>query len=326
MNRNFIGSLSTSVAIVLFAGCGGPTGNPAPHVATALAKQSQIVRHGKSWMSKGASDSDLLYVSNTGDDTFLTYVFVFSYPSGTLVGTLTGFENPGALCVDKVGDVFVPDQNAPDIVEYAHGGTTPIQTLQETDRPTACAIDPTTGNLAVSSYNRFVSIYKNATGMPTYYSAPFPAIFATYDTLGNLFISGPENQGDLVVAELPSGGTSFETIKLDRPSRFPPGGLQWYGNHLVLCQLGPSQYECCGSLWRFIIKGSKGRHAGHFRIKGDVTDFYIYRSHVITTLYDYITINTYPKRQGSPQLIKSPGGGSYGVVVSPASSFARRQL
>jgi hypothetical protein len=312
---------------VLLVGCGGS--QPPIAAPGAMPQRSAITQHaarGKSWMSKGASDTDLLYVSNTGDDTFRTDVFVFSYPAGTLLGTLTGFQNPGALCVDKIGDVFVPDQNADNIVEYAHGGTTPIQTLQGTDRPTACAVDPTTGNLAVTSYNHSVSLYKGATGTPTSYSAPFSALFATYDAGGNLFISGPENRGDLVVGELPSGGKSFESVTLDRPSRFPSGGLQWYGNHLVLGQLGPPQYECCGSLFRFIIKGSNGRHAGRFRIKSDIADFYIYEAHVITTLYDHIRIDTYPKRQGSPQLIRSPGGGSYGVVVSPASSFAHRQV
>jgi len=70
-----------------------------------------------SWMTPDAKLRELLYVS---DDA--TYdVYVFSYPQGKLVGTLTGFAAPGSLCSDAQGDVFIPNVLTSTIVEYAHG-------------------------------------------------------------------------------------------------------------------------------------------------------------------------------------------------------------
>ncbi len=69
---------------------------------------------GHSWMAAGAKKRDLLYVSDVG-----TYdVDVYSYPRGTQVGVLRGFNFPGGECVDKQGDVFVTNTFGQDIYEY----------------------------------------------------------------------------------------------------------------------------------------------------------------------------------------------------------------
>ncbi len=108
-----------------------------------------------------ARNIDLLYVSKYDD------VDVFSYPAGKRVGTLTGFQSPGGLCVDKAGDVFVTNFGASNIVEYAHGGTKPIATLSDPyQEPDDCSVDPTTGNLAVANIGGSVSIYEGARGHP----------------------------------------------------------------------------------------------------------------------------------------------------------------
>ncbi len=126
----------------------------------------------QSWIAPEAKRRGLLYISDGS-----TYdVYVYAYPGGKLVGTLTGFTEPAGECVDKVGDVFITSQTfsgTGTIYEYAHGGTQPIQTLNDAaGNPRGCSVDRTTGNLAVSNFASLsgggsVSIYTNAQGTPT---------------------------------------------------------------------------------------------------------------------------------------------------------------
>ncbi|MGA8474385.1 MAG: hypothetical protein WB681_04900, partial [Candidatus Cybelea sp.] len=75
-------------AAAMLAGCGGsqpPIGAPG-----AMPQTSAITTHaaqGTSWMLPGASSQDLLYISSNDRGS----VYVYSYPQGSLVGTLTGF-------------------------------------------------------------------------------------------------------------------------------------------------------------------------------------------------------------------------------------------
>src|SRR5580692_9952337 len=75
---------------------------------------------GKSWMSPAAkARPSLLYITNQGNGT--ATVYTYSNGSGlALQGTLTGFQQPTQPCVDKAGDVFIPDYLASTITEYAH--------------------------------------------------------------------------------------------------------------------------------------------------------------------------------------------------------------
>src|SRR6202042_651602 len=115
---------------------------------------------GKSWMKPGTSGGDLVYISS-----YANAVYVYSYPAGPLVGTLTGFNNPIGLCSDAKGNVWVTNASGGNIVEYAHGGTSPIATLQDSGQtPEDCAVDPTTGNLAVADLYSNAAIYTNDQG------------------------------------------------------------------------------------------------------------------------------------------------------------------
>src|SRR5579863_7916707 len=57
--------------------------------------------HAISWMDPNASEQNLLYVSDMAEN-----VYVFAYPRGELVGTLTGLIAPLGECADSSGDVF----------------------------------------------------------------------------------------------------------------------------------------------------------------------------------------------------------------------------
>jgi hypothetical protein len=183
-------------------------------------------------MSPEATKQSLLYVSSvlTND------VYVYAYSTQQLVGTLTGFSTPYGLCADKKGDVWVVNDGASDLLEYAYGGTAPIRTLSDPgEYPEGCAVDPTTGNLAVTNFYSTsgggnVAIYAHAKGTPKVYTASgFENYrFCGYDPSGNLYIDGVSGSETFVFAYLAKGASQFANIDLEQKIEWP-GGVQWDG-------------------------------------------------------------------------------------------------
>jgi hypothetical protein len=208
--------------IALLTNCGGTT--PA-FGAPAATTQS------RTWMLPEAKGENLLYAA-TGAD-----VYVLSYPGGKLVGELGVAGNN--ICADKHGDVFVPEGGY-QVAEYAHGGNSPIQVLYDGDIPLGCAVDPKSGNLAVTNEGSGageVAIFPDAKGPSQWYrdSAIGTYGLCGYDDKGNLFLdgtSGDDGGGD-VFAELPKGSSNFTNYTLD--ARFDPyGSVQWDGSYITL--------------------------------------------------------------------------------------------
>jgi hypothetical protein len=114
------------LAIALLAGCGGsqpPIGAPG-----TMPQSHAIATHadrGTSWMLPEAKSDDLLYVAQAGDR---EGVWVFSFPQGKLLGKLIGISDAFGLCSDGSGNVFVTEADAGEgeVLEYAHGGTSPL--------------------------------------------------------------------------------------------------------------------------------------------------------------------------------------------------------
>ena len=120
-------ALRAGIAAALLAGCGGPQ-PPVGAPGGTLQDQTSWVRpdRGESSMESSASKT-LLYVDDdTSNDTY-----VFDYPSGKLVGNLTGFYDPKGMCVDQKGDVYISNSQYGLLIEYAHGGTKPINIYQD---------------------------------------------------------------------------------------------------------------------------------------------------------------------------------------------------
>ncbi|MBV8068134.1 MAG: hypothetical protein JO113_09150 [Candidatus Eremiobacteraeota bacterium] len=260
------------------------------------------------------SRGDLLYVS----DIFSANVYVLSYPAGRLVQTLTGFSSPNGLCVDRSGDVFITDQ-AGQIVEYAHGGTSPIKTLGDKQYPIACSVDPTTGNLAVADESKNVSVYPNASGGPTTYSIPFVPVFCAYDDSGDLFADSSGAPG-VPIAELQKGGSTFQIVHYNKPNRGEPAGLQWDGYHLAVGTASTYQRQCCGRIYRFTIRGLHGKPAGSMHLLGGLASFFIDGSTaVVATGFKNIALYHYPEGDRPTRVIKERFQ-SYSLVVSHAPS------
>lgn len=227
------------------------TGAAAPFVLDAIPGEP-----GRSWMLPEAKSETLLYVS----DIDANRVDVYSYPKLKAVGQLSAdMLSPDGLCTDAQGDVFVVmnTPNVNDVVEFAHGGTTPIQTLQDPGQiAISCSVDPVTGNLAVTNVENIsygagsISIYPKATGYPTNYAdskmaAPY---FCAYDDKGNLYVdglAGGPSDGPFELAEIPKGKSTFTPVTLKDTTINFPGDLLWDGKYL---DVADQEYAVNGSV------------------------------------------------------------------------------
>jgi hypothetical protein len=246
--------LCTCALIASFESCGQGQQPPAslnPSLRTGLVPD--------------AVNNDLVYVS----DTYTVIVSVYSW-YGKLLGTLTGFGEPAGLCSDARGNVFVADVLASEIAEYAHNGALRIKTLKDPGQePLACAVDPLTGNLAVtneksaSSGPGSISIYLKAKGRPKIYSSPSLryASFCGYDSRGNLFADGDDVDNDFVLVELHKGGANLSTVKLNAHVGVP-GAVQWDGKYLTVADRGSDV------IYRAQVSGSMAKVQGQTKLSG----------------------------------------------------------
>jgi hypothetical protein len=276
-------ALGICLAAAMLAGCGGsqpPIGAPGAMAQNRAAAAHPD--HSGSWMLPEAKSEALLYLS-AGQGGESGFVKVFSYPQGKLVGTVTGLYEPFGECVDSSGDVFVvayanPSLNASNIYEYAHGGTTPIATLNDPGVGWGCSVDPTTGNLAVTggdpSYpdEGAVAIYAAAQGTPTmYYSSAFKAFGnCGYDNTGNLYLDGALVSTQIGFARLAGGSQSIQTISLNKPI-YTVGGflpsVQWDGNNVTISSFPNKEGTGTLLIYQLKISGNSATVKGTSELK-----------------------------------------------------------
>jgi len=231
-------------------GCGA---SQVPGTLGAAPADSTAQQSVRSWIKPGSTSGDLLYVGGDSQSAGPT-TFILTYPEGQLVGGI-GMVS-GGMCSDNSGNVYMTSRNA--VIEYAHGGTTPIATYRIPGASTyQCAVDSTTGNLAVTfdcppcGYED-LAIFPQGSNTSTRYDAP-DAYTVTYDNQGDLFLAGYSGSQ---LAELPSGSSTFTTITLNQTIS-EPGQVQWDGTYVTLQDL-----RSPGEIYRFSISGSAGTVVG----------------------------------------------------------------
>lgn len=221
-----------------------------------------------------AKSDDLMYVLFAK----ATRLHFFSFPRGKHVGTIKGLSDPGGLCTDRAGNVFVTDAGTQHIVEYQQGGSTPIRRIRDNGYgPNGCAINPRNGDLAVANYCAgarevsgecagghpvAVTVFKRAGGAPHVYSnAAFEHFFfCGYDPHGNLFVDGLGNSGKHLLGELSDGGAKLKVIRVKGMGY--PGGVQWDGKYITV-----GNYQA-GIINRYVIVGSVGVIVGSTTLDG----------------------------------------------------------
>ncbi len=293
------------VSLAFLIGCAGTQpsiGTPGPTV------QGRGVTAGTS--------GDLLYAASPST------LFVFTYPKPRHVSEITLPElGDGQVCSDASGNVFAPvGSSTKEIVEYAHGGSQPIKILSSPARsnPYACAVDPATGDLAVTNDNfaprGSVEIYKNGSGTPqTYHLRGFTPYFCAYDNHSDLFVTGI---GKYTLAVLRNGSSQFTRIAL----KFGlSDGIQWDGSYITLSR--PHK----DAIYRVKVQGNKGHIAGITQLTGakdgtDLYQFWIQGSELIRPSGKYNTqvgLWHYPAG-GAPirLIVHFPRNGVAGATVS----------
>jgi hypothetical protein len=239
-------SLWFSVVAVVLSGCGGSQSQIAPLGALpgSVTTASHPQATSRSRVLPGSS-GDLIYAVGGCGGTC-----VVSYPDGVLVGTLA--TSGLGVCSDNQGNVFI--SNDTQVVEYAHGGTTPVATLDlPGNMAVGCSVDPTTNNLAIvfRGSGGDIAIFLNEGGSPTLYASGIDSFYCGYDAYGNLFVDGFTDKSgpQPALAEMTNGGTSFNPLTIS-PYIGQPGQVQWDGKYMT--------YETVdtGKIKRLSISGS----------------------------------------------------------------------
>ena len=306
-----------ALATFMFSGCGGA-------LPSASQTFSQAGAHAKrtSWILPSAKKGSLMYISDEEESA----VYVYTYPKGKLVGSLSVGSAAG-MCTDAKGDVWIASPSNNEVVEYAHGGTTPITTLALTNQViVGCAFDPTSGALAVTSQCEdirgdcvqpgSVFVYSDITKPAQQYSIPevSTADFCGYDAKGNLFVDGyVDPSGPTILGELSKGSNAVESISLSRPI-YTPGGIQWDGKHLAIGDVTAGN-EITSAVYQFDVKGTKATAVGTTPLHGtnQVLQFWIQGSTLVAPNSSFgstpsdARLYKYPKG-GSPTLVIDPGG------------------
>jgi hypothetical protein len=211
-----------------------------------------------------AKSEDLLYVTNYSE------VSVLTYPEGRRVGVLKGFFSAAGECVDHDGNVFVGNEEPVGVYEYAHGSSKRIgRFLTKHAGAIGCAVDPTTGNLAVTGSSSSVNIFEPGRKQPLLITDPkmFSNVFCTYDHKGDLFVGGTSNaSGGLRLAELRVGTRKFVGINIGSTID-PTQNIQWVGNDLSMVSFTGKPEHKKIALVQLAINGSQATQIGTTPLK-----------------------------------------------------------
>ncbi|MGB8151890.1 MAG: hypothetical protein WCE97_11935, partial [Candidatus Cybelea sp.] len=253
-----------AAAVLLLAGCGG-----GPQLGSSPTQRSAPLRLApdRSWMASEAKQGDLAYVGG-----FYGGVSAFTYPGLEYVYSISGVPDASGMCSAKSGNWWAVASGSDEVLEYAHGGTKPLKTLSENvGESAACAVDPTTGNLAITILGRSeVVLFTGGSGSGTTISDGLSSsYFDGYDDKGDLFVDGVTSSDSYGVVELPKGSSTFETITLSHSLEFP-GGIQWHDKYLAV---GDQEAHV---IYHFAIRVTNAKAIGATDLGGssDVVQFY----------------------------------------------------
>lgn len=298
-------------SIILISGCAGLQSTIG---GAGTMPQAPIGARARLQMPANVKLGDLVYLSGYGQDTY-----ILSFPKGELVGQIGG---GGHLCPDNAGNVWIggyPNGTSDEMVEFSHGGTTPIKTLDLPDRVYNCAVDHTTGNLAVIFGDHGVDVFSGGSPPQTLATGvDFYAGSCTYDGSGNLFLLGGFRKPNhpLGVVELVKRTKKFERL-WGYHNNQNYSSIQWDGKYITI---GTGLFMTPG-VSRYAVRGNNLRPVGGLGFKRGIHDlgaYWISGSKIVATSAGYgifppASVYSYPRGWHRVETI--------GRGVVPSSSY-----
>jgi hypothetical protein len=242
--KHLVSTIGLTLVAAATAGCAStrpliqpavPTGTAVLSMAHPLQMPVHPDRHASSMAAGASKRSGLLYVGDWATND----VYVYDYPSGKQVGTLTGFDAPYGMCVDAQGDIYIGNFYDKTLVEYAHGGKRPLKTYSVVEQPIGCSVDAK-GDVSATSFNPG-EVIVFAGGDPskgTTYAGPCEFAWTMgYDDKGDLVGVGEESTGAFVACALLAGSKSIVVLSgcCTGPMQIDfAGGTMWDGKYLAI--------------------------------------------------------------------------------------------
>lgn len=146
--------------------------------------------------------------------------------------------------MDAKGDVYIANFENGEIVEYAHGGSTPLKTFSTNGYVDGCAVNRE-GDLAATDFETFygsslgaMCVWKGSGGGATCYQEGADCSFMWppgYDDKGNLIVVGHSYEYERTdVCGLLSGAKSMIRLSFKQTLGFDGGGTMWDGKYIAL--------------------------------------------------------------------------------------------
>ncbi|HLY03667.1 MAG TPA: hypothetical protein VKR56_14370 [Candidatus Cybelea sp.] len=189
-------------------------------------------------------------------------VYVYDYPSGTAVGTITGNDEPYGMCTDSKGDVYVANFGNGYVNEYAPGSTTVLHSYDPGGELIGCSVSKT-GLVAATSFDPGeVIVYQKGktTGGTTYSDSSCEYEWtAGYDTKGDLIGVGEYSSVDVCAL---MAGSKTETVLTESGITIDfPGGSHFDGKDFTLGdQEAGGTYQT--GVWETTLSGTTITAAG----------------------------------------------------------------
>jgi hypothetical protein len=270
------------------------------------------------------SKHDVLWVLSLQNEGLGDYLVAFSWPQVKRVAALGPLGLLLGICADEKGDVFVMSRLPNAVREYAYaaGRIQRIRTLAlPHGKPIDCAVDPITGDLAVSTLagrhgGQGVDVYNNARGRPVSYKAPNVALYesVTYDQRDDLFVNGHEISPDEPkLLELAAGATAFTNVALERKIEKTITQLQWIDDRLAI-----STYDD-NVIYRAAISAAKAKIIGKTLVCYSIENL-ILDDEVLALCGSTLSVYNYPAGRKPVRRYDLGAFAPMGFVVSVSSS------
>jgi hypothetical protein len=285
------GRICVLAALGALAGCGSSaTTIPAARIASFLASKTK----------------ETLFVV----DYYGNAVDMLAYPSGKLLGVITGLNKPGSVCSDGAGNVWVVNTGSSTIEEYSHTGSHTATLADDGYEPISCAYDPKSGDLAVGNFTSEesgpgnIALYTGASGKPKFYRSSNILIvnYVAYaGTTGTLYLDGANQSSRLFFGSFSKG--KFKNIPITGATIQYPGNLAWSS---VTKSINLQDSETYGEPIYQIAPSGKITGQVDLNCVGECNPYILLDNHVVT-------VGTHL------ELFKYPHGGKAVKMISTAS-------